>query len=190
MVLTLHFRCNRCMKLLQSPSEKAGETSTCPKCKNIFLIPVPTNFKERKFVRAIIGESELSIKPSESLTNPQGREFYKVVYTQADPIEFVLKRENVNPALDICEEGISFLIRADRLSTKLKPDRDIQLEIDFPILATPIYVRLKIKWAKSSLDKKTIRIGGMFLNRNESMQNIVQNLIEYVRMRPAKWDKS
>ena len=185
---TLNLRCNRCMRLLKVPLTEVGKTGTCPKCKNVFKIPEITNRKKRKVVRAIIGESELAINPPELLTKLEGKEFCKVVYSQADPIEFLLKRENVMPTLDISDGGISFLVKADEPGIKLKSKKYIWLEIDFPILTMPIYTQIQVKWAKPSVDKKTIRIGGMFLYRDESVRKIIQKLVEYVLMRPTKWN--
>lgn len=185
---TLSLRCNRCMRLLQVPLNEVGKKGTCPKCKNDFTIPGITNKKKRKGTRAIIGESELAINPPELLTKSDGKEFCKVVYSQADPIEFLLKRENVMPTLDISDGGISFLVKADEQGMKLKTKKYIWLEIDFPILTMPIYTQIQVKWAKPSVDKKTIRIGGMFLYRDDSVRKIIQTLVKYVMMRPTKWN--
>ena len=115
--------------------------------KNSFKIPNINKFKARQTVREVVHESEMSTPLPETLKKPGILSLFRIKYTEASPVNFVLKRNNDLPLLDLSENGLGFLCKEEDASL-LKTGKIIAVEIDFPILEEPLIIQVEVRWMK------------------------------------------
>jgi phage FluMu protein Com len=180
MPVRVFVRCEKCWKILQGKEEKAGVLGECPRCKNRFTVPAPLLHEKRKHQRMLVGESRFAVPNSESLPLSNGPADYRIMYTEVCPAEFVLNRSSHSPLLDLSEGGMSFLVRTDEKRRKVAPGNSLVVEIDFPILARPIFVQVEVCGVRSVDENKLLHIGVRFSMMNESLTEVIKNLIKYV----------
>lgn len=183
----IKIRCRNCGKVLQTSLSNAGKRAECPRCKKPFLVPQATVTENRQKERAVVEENRLAPIIPERLTRKEGRPFCRVVYTEADPVLFVMSRPDAVPMLDISEGGLGVMIRADQITPDIVQGSILLFEIDFPILAKPIFARVEVRWIESPDNQQLCHLGVEFHQPGKELQAVVQKLIEYVLSRPEHW---
>ena len=188
-------RCKQCGNILKASPEKAGKKGKCPKCETIFRIPDMKTIDERnserlprKSERLPLEEKPPLLEIHESLTESKEQPLFSVIYTEAAPFPFALKRKDMAPLLDLSEEGLGFIIKTDEKVKGLIPGKMITLEIDFPILEEPIIVPVEVLWIKKTSDNNLLRMGVQFCNQDKELKRIINKLIKYIMSRPEVWE--
>lgn len=181
-------RCKQCGNILKASPEKAGKKGKCPKCEAIFLIPEMKTIDERNSERIPLEEKPPLLEVHESLTESKDPPLFSVMYTEAAPFPFALKRKNMAPLLDLSEEGLGFIIKTDEKTRGLIPGKRITLEIDFPILEEPIIVPVEVRWIKKPSDNNLLRMGVQFSNQDKELKRVINKLIKYIMTRPEVWE--
>jgi phage FluMu protein Com len=183
----LKIRCRSCGKVLQTSISNAGKMAKCPKCKKSFVVPSATVIGNRRQERAVVEENRLSPVIPEKLTRKDGRPFCRVFYTEADPVLFVLSRQDSVPMLDISERGLGVMIKADQITPDIVQGSILLFEVDFPILAKPIFARVEVRWIERPENQQLCHLGVEFHQPGKELQAVVHKLIEYVLSRPEHW---
>jgi len=183
MPITVRMRCQGCGSVLKTSSANSGRQAQCPKCNATFTVPFPPPSEARQALRAIV--QELSSQPcaSESSGSHGTIPFFRVVYTEADPAQFALARENRVPVLDISAKGLRFLTRTEGKRLKLVPGQTILLEIDFPNLVKPIKTPVEVRWAKPLEGYKLQQVGVEFTKPDREFRAALDDLVSYVLSR-------
>jgi hypothetical protein len=166
-------RCEKCGKVLK------GIVGKCPRCNDNFVVPNPITRENRKFERTIIPESKYFRTLPDSIIKSKNPANYKVVYTEAPPVEFALKRSDRVPLLDISESGMSFIIRVDE-SSKVLPGDILVLEIDFPVFTQPVYTKVEVCWIRSMKEEKLMHVGVRFYQPTEALKKVLNGMIKYI----------
>ena len=188
MMDTIKLRCKQCGNLLKASPDKAGKKGKCPKCETIFRIPDMETINERHSERIPLEEKPPLLEVHESLTESKEPPLFSVVYTEAAPFPFALKRKDTAPLLDLSEEGLGFIIKTDEKVKGLIPGERITLEIDFPILEEPIIVSVEVRWIKKTSDNNLLRMGVQFCDHDKELKIVVNKLIKYIMTRPEVWE--
>jgi two-component system chemotaxis response regulator CheY len=184
--IRLKIRCNNCSKVIDTILENDGRNWECPDCKNSFTIPNINKFKARQTGRKIVHESEMSTPLPETLKKPGITPLFRIKYTEASPVNFVLKRNNALPLLDLSENGLGFLCKEEDASL-LKTGIIIMVEIDFPILEEPLIIQVEVRWIKQMSNKKLYRVGVEFYQQEKDLQKILNTFFNYITLRPELW---
>lgn len=188
MNMELIIHCEKCGKLLQGKAEKARTFGECPRCGHKLAIPVPAMHENRKHKRAVVVESKF-VKPIwETLTQSKEPSLYRIVYTEAPPVEFALNRASDSPLLDISEGGMGILVKADAKSNGLLPGNIFVAEIDFPILIQPIFIRVEVCWMRPLKEDRLFHIGVRFCESGEYLEDLLKNLVRYVESKSKAID--
>ncbi len=173
------------MRATCGESRKIG---ICPKCKTKLLIPTLSEIEARKSQRAVIGESKFQIALPEALTTHGEAPDCRVMYTEASPYEFALRRKDRFPVLDLSEGGLSFFIRTTDAKDRITLGKTILVEIDFPVLVVPIYAYAAVRWVNSTDDRALLQVGVEFEEESEDLRRIVAGLMGYVLSKPDVWE--
>jgi phage FluMu protein Com len=181
-------RCDKCGKVLKGIAEKGNILGTCPRCREKFVIPDPVPHESRKKKRAVIGESRLVQPIPESLAQCTGAPVYRVMYTEVLPDEFIMKRSDSLPLLDLSEGGMGILMKADHLSGGLLPGDFFYAEIDFPILVHPVYIQVEVCWIRPIKDDTLLQVGVRFCEPGPDFLAVLNNLIQYIESRTQTID--
>ncbi|MBF0117726.1 MAG: PilZ domain-containing protein [Desulfobacterales bacterium] len=184
--LMVKMRCKNCGKVLKTNSENAGKKVRCPQCQNVFVIPDAKELASRKADRVVIQESKDAISLSQDMpAHLEETPFCQVVYTEADPIQFTLKRKNQVPLLDLSEGGLAFYIKTSEEVAALTFEKIIPIEIDFPtVLFEPLSVKVEVRWIKPMAEQKLLHVGVKFNNPDKKFLKIVSKLIELIISKP------
>lgn len=189
MIAKLKIRCSKCGKvLLARPSEKR-KIGKCPKCAAKFAIPSLSQIAERKKTRVVVGGMEgLLSRLPEKLTTKTEKPLAHIVYTEAPPIQFTMMRKNQSPILDLSEGGMSIYISNDGQTADLKLGSSFWVEIDFPVFVAPIYTEVTVRWTKLIEKTNLLQLGLQFSKPDETLQQIMGILMDFVLSRPEAWE--
>jgi phage FluMu protein Com len=172
-------RCEKCGKVLKGKVQKSNIVVKCPRCNDNFVVPDPITRENRKNKRIVIPESKHFRTLPDSIIKSNNPATYKVVYTEAPPVEFALKRSDRVPLLDISESGMSFIIRVDE-SSKVLPGDILVLEIDFPVFTQPVYTKVEVCWIRSMKEEKLMHVGVRFYQPTEALKKVLNGMIKYI----------
>ncbi len=181
-------RCEKCGKILQGKVEKSNIVGKCPRCKDKFVVPDPISRESRKGDRSIVSESKYFRDLPDSVTKSNSSVNYRVVYTEAPPMEFALKRKDQVPLLDIGEGGIGFIARADDKANKALPGDILTIEIDFPIFVKPVSAKVEVCWVRPIKQKKLMQVGVRFYRPSEALKGVLKNIKEYIASKTQSLD--
>ncbi len=182
---TIQIRCDNC-GLAERVVRVDGKVWVCVRCDKSVVISTEAELHNRNTGREIIQESQLSTNIPASLKK-DAKPFCRIVYTEASPIEFTLKRENTYPLLDLGENGFGFYAKIEDPITKQKSGDKLTVEIDLPILESPIVIDVEIRWIQPIAAKKIARIGVQYCDKNEDLQKILDKIFNYILARPELW---
>jgi phage FluMu protein Com len=185
---TIKVRCKQCGNILKASPEKAGKKGKCPKCETVFRIPEMKAIDARNGERILLEEKPPLLEVNEALTESKDPPLFSVMYTEASPFPFALKRKNMAPLLDLSEKGLGFIIKTDEKTSGLIPGKIMTIEIDFPILEEPINVPVEISWIKKTSDNSLLRMGVQFCNQDKELKRVINKLIKYIMTRPDVWE--
>ncbi len=180
--IRLKIRCNNCSKVIDTISENDGSKGECPECKNGFKIPSLNKFTVRQTGREVVHESEMSTALPKTLKKSDITPFLRIKYTEASPTNFVLKRNNVFPLLDLSENGLGFLCK-EKDASLLETGKIIPVEIDFPILEEPLMVKVEVRWIKQMSNKEIYRVGVEFCQQEKDLEKILDTFFNYITLR-------
>lgn len=189
MIKTIKIRCKSCGKVLITKCGEERKIGICPNCRAKLIIPKITELEARKTERAVISESELTIRAPEGLVSPVEKPVCRVMYTEAPPFEFALRRKDQLPILDLSEAGLSFLAKKKEAGF-LVPGKTILIEIDFPILIEPIYPYVQVRWANPTEEEELLQIGVEFQSPKKDLEEIAATMVKYVLSKPDAWEQA
>ena len=182
------FRCEKCGKVLKGEVQKSTVVGKCPRCKDKFVVPDPVTRDNRKKKRTIVPESKYYITLPDTLTKSNNQANFRVIYTEVPPVEFALKRKDQVPLLDISEGGMGFLIRSDDKSGKVLPGDILVVEMDFPVLAQPVYTKIEVCWLKPIKEDKLMHVGVRFYRPSEALKGFLKGILKYIESKTQSLD--
>ncbi len=181
----IQIRCDNC-GLAERIVRVDGKVWICDRCDRSVAIPTEMELKNRNTGREIIQESQLSTDIPASLKKDK-QPFCRIVYTEASPIAFTLKRVNTYPLLDLGENGFGFYAKMDDpIAARMAGDK-LTVEIDVPILESPIVTDVEIRWIHTIAPKKIVRVGVQYCDKNEDLKKILDKIYNYILARPELW---
>ncbi|MBF0224039.1 MAG: hypothetical protein HQK76_01175 [Desulfobacterales bacterium] len=180
----IKFRCTNCGTLLQSPSDNEGKKGICSNCKKHIIIPHLPNKDQRKSERFLSEKNIFSPSNFNQKDNNDCNDALLVVYTEADPTQFAIARKYCAPLIDICKDGLAFIINKKGYKKDIKANQLISIKIDFPILIMPLDLMIQAQWVKNLAYEDLLRIGGQFCDASDEEVDIIKNLTKYVQSRP------
>ncbi len=183
----LKIRCRKCGAAYRTKADYAGKRTRCPKCRQTMVLPQAAAIEKRKGMRAVVKEGTVKLDLTNELTRSGTKPFCRVVYTEADPVTFALKRSDLAPLLDLSEDGIGFHIRADLAADHLAPSAILPIEIDFPVLTEPLTCRVRVRWTKPTADR-LVQVGASFYKVPATFHKIMDELMQYILSRPDVWE--
>ena len=142
------------------------------------------NRDNRRTERVVVEKNVLAQDLPESLIISDKVPVYTVAYVEADPVQFALKRKNMLPLIDICDDGLAFFIKAQKDEKKVVARQIIQIQIDFPILIEPIKTNIEIQWTIYLEESGLLRVGAKFCDASQDFKKIIKSLIKYVQSKP------
>ncbi|MFH1147161.1 MAG: PilZ domain-containing protein [Pseudomonadota bacterium] len=187
MTKAIKIRCKSCGKVLLTKCGEERKIGVCPGCKTKLIIPKISEIEARKTERAVISESALTIRAPEGLVSPAEKPACRVMYTEAPPFEFALRRKDQLPILDLSETGLSFLAKKKDAGPFVL-GKTLLIEIDFPILIEPVYPYVQVRWANPTEDNELLQIGVEFLEPAKDMEKIAATMVKYVLSKPDAWE--